>query len=111
MRVAPMSTNRSGRPVRPPGVYLDVVDRAPDGDRAADLMTGVPGCASRCRRCGITSRRARVADVAGEILTGSRPPSAGKSMLATRLPALLALLKPVEGFGIRWQTQNHASAK
>jgi uncharacterized protein len=42
MRAAPMSASRSGRPVRPPGVYLDLVDRAPAGDRTPDLMTGVP---------------------------------------------------------------------
>ena len=37
-----MSTSRSGRPVRPPGVYVDMVDRVPVGDRTPDLMTGVP---------------------------------------------------------------------
>jgi hypothetical protein len=32
-------------------------------------------------------------------------------MLATRLPALLALLKPVEGFGIRQQTQKLSATR
>ena len=42
MSVAPMSTSGSGRPVRPPGVYVDMVDRVPAGDGTPDLLTGVP---------------------------------------------------------------------
>jgi hypothetical protein len=41
MSAAPMSGGRSDRLVRPPGVYLEMVDRAA-GERTPHLLTGVP---------------------------------------------------------------------
>ena len=42
MSVASATTGRPARPVRPPGVYVDMVDRVPAGDGTPDLLTGVP---------------------------------------------------------------------
>jgi hypothetical protein len=42
MSVASATTGRPGRPVRRPGVYVDMVDRVPAGDGTPDLLTGVP---------------------------------------------------------------------
>jgi uncharacterized protein len=42
MSAAPMVASRPGWLVRPPGGYLDLVDRRPAGERPPGLMTGVP---------------------------------------------------------------------
>jgi hypothetical protein len=79
----------------------DSVFAQPPGSAAHPDPDGDPRQAAAAAGARAAAAARGSPTVGGDILTGSRPPSAGKSMLAARLPAILALLEPVEGFGIR----------